>query len=178
MSVPVDGAVDVDGYRLVPVYGRIGSELHREIQRMWVDEGVLSRDAAMRRVDEVVVATLGPAGEVAGVNTVYVGRPPGGSDAWYFYRTFMRAAHRGRPAVVSAAFRMAFDVLRAFPHPMRPAGLLALLENPKLANQGPRKRLERLGFGLVGRDRRGRPVWALRFDGEAPATPPGWLDPA
>jgi hypothetical protein len=177
MSDPGDGAVEVEGYRLVPVYGRVGAELRRGIERMWVDEGALTLEAAVRRVDEVVVAILAPAGEVAGVNTAYVQRLAGGSDAWYFYRTFVRAAYRGRPAVASAAFVMAVDVLRAAPHPMRPAGLLAVVENPKLANAGPMKRMGRLGLHLIGRDKkRGRDVWGARFDGAIPVLPPGLLD--
>ena len=174
---PVPRAVDVDGYRLVAVYGRIDAALHRGIERMWVDEGALPPDAARRRVDEVVVAMLAPAGDVAGVNTAYVRRPPGDAASWYYFRTFVRDAHRGLPQVVSAAFSLAVEELREFPHPHRPVGILAILENPKLANAGPGKRLQRLGLHLVGRDRGGRQVWAVRFDGSLPAMPPGLADP-
>lgn len=145
---------------------------------MWVDEGALPWHAAKRRVDEVVVAMLSPSGDVAGVNTAYVQRPPGDSASWYYFRTLVRGTHRGRPRVVSAAFSMAVDELRTFPHPHRPVGILAILENPKLANAGPGKRLERLGLHLAGRDHVGRPVWALRFDGQVPAMPPGLVGPS
>jgi len=143
---------------------------------MWVDEGALDPLAARRRVDEVVVAMLAPSGEVAGVNTAYVQRPPGDTASWYWFRTFVRDTHRGLPQLVSAAFSMAVGALRAFPHPHRPVGILAILENPKLANAGPGKRLERLGLHAVGRDAGGRQVWALRFDGEVPSMPAGLLD--
>ena len=170
--------VDVDGYRLVAVYGRIDADLHRRIQRMWVDEGALPPDAARRRVDEVVVVMLAPGGEVAGVNTAYVSKATGDVASWYCFRTFVRAAHRGLPLVVSRAFTMAVDELRAFPHPHRPVGLLAILENPKLSNAGPGKRMERLGLRWLGQDRGGRQVWGLRFDGEVPSMPAGLVDPA
>ena len=173
---PSARAADVDGYRLVEVYGRIDADLRRGIERMWVDEGALPPLAARRRVDEVVVAMLAPTGEVAGVNTAYVERLPGDSASWYYFRTFVRHAHRGLPQVVSAAFAMAVGALRAFPHPHRPVGILAILENPKLANTGPSKRLERLGLHAVGRDQGGRHVWALRFDGDVPTMPAGLLD--
>ena len=177
MSDPTSGDIEIRGYRLSPVYGRVGKALADEIVAMWLAAGVLPADEARRRVGEVVIAIRNPDGEVAGVNTVYVRQAPGGSGAWYFYRTFVRPADRGTPGVTSGALRAAIAVLREHPHPEAPRGIVVVVENPKLSKQGPMRRLERLGFHLIGRDAEDRDVWCLRFDGTVPLAPQGLLRP-
>ncbi|MEO8485963.1 MAG: hypothetical protein ABI585_06440 [Betaproteobacteria bacterium] len=174
-SPPAAPPTVVRGYRFEPVYGRVAPALRQEIVALWLAAGVLPEDEARRRVDEVVIAIRNPAGELAGVNTAYVRGVTGGSGSWYFYRTFVRPEDRGVPGVVSGALRVAIETLRAYPHPEHPRGVVAVIENPKLANRGPMRRMDRLGLHRIGQDAAGRDVWCIKFDGTVPVAPPGLL---
>jgi len=172
------GEIAFKGYRLVPVYGRMTPELRAEVAAMWLDARVLPPDEARRRAGEVVFAIRNPAGELAGVNTAMAWEVPGGSGAWYFYRTFVRSRDRGVSGLPTAALRATVALLRDHPHPAAPRGVVVVLENPKLAGRGAMRRMRHLGFHLIGRDQEGREVLCLRFDGTVPVPPPGLLRPA
>ena len=178
MTTPATDEIEIHGYRLTPVYGRLQPGVRDEIVGMWLAAGVLSPDEASRRVEEVVIAIRSPAGAVAGVNTVYVQDVPGGGGAYYFYRTFIRAPDRGVPGVTTAAFKAAVALLREHPHPRAPRGVVLIVENPKLFRRAAVARMERLGLHRMGRDARGREVWCLNFDGTVPAAPEGLLRPS
>jgi hypothetical protein len=177
METPVPRETAFKAYRLIPVYGSVPPDLRGEITAMWRAAGVLLPDEARRRVDEVVIAIRNPAGELAGVNTAFAWEVPGGSGTWYFYRTFVRKADRGVPGLPSASLRAAVAVLRDHPHPGAPLGIVAVVENAKLSKPGSKRRMERLGLHLIGRDDDGHDIWCLRFDGAVPVAPPGLLRP-
>ena len=170
--------IEIRGYRLTPVYGRVPPDVRDEIVGMWLAAGVLPPEEARRRVDEVVCTIRAPSGVLAGVNTVYVQDVPGTAGAYYFYRTFVRPADRGVPGLATGALKAAIAWLRGHPHPRKPLGVVAILENPKLMKRGPSARLRRIGLTLVGRDTAGRDVWCVRFDGAVPSAPEGLLKPA
>ena len=172
------GDVEIRGYRLTPVYGRVPAGVRDEIVGMWLAAGALSSDEAKRRVDEVVIAIRSPSGALAGVNTVYVQDVPGGAGPFYFYRTFVRPADRGVPGLTTAAFKAAVALLRDHPHPRHPRGVVVIVENAKLARPGAVARMKRVGLHLVGRDAQGHDVWCARFDGTVPVAPAGLLKPA
>jgi hypothetical protein len=170
--------VEIRGYRLDAVYGRVPPGVRDEIVGMWLAAGALTPDEARRRVDEVVYTIRAPSGGLAGVNTVYVQDVPGTGSAYYFYRTFVRPADRGVPGLAIGALQAAIAWLRDHPHPRKPLGVVAIVENPKLMKRGPSSRLRRIGLTLVGRDGAGRDVWCIRFDGAVPVAPGGLLKPA
>ena len=172
------GEIEIRGYRLTPVYGRVPPGVRDEIVGMWLAAGAVPPEEAKRRVDEVVIAIRGPSGALAGVNTVYVQDVPGGAGPYYFYRTFVRPADRGVPGIVTAAFGAAVALLRHHPHPRSPRGIVVIVENPKLSRRAAAARMKRLGLHLVGRDAQGHDVWCLMFDGTVPVAPAGLLRPA
>jgi len=161
------------GYRLSIGYGHLEARERDEIIGMWVTAGVLPPPEAQRRVAEVVLTARDPSGSLAGVNTVYVAAVPGASGPYYFYRTFLRPAHRGVWGLAATMFRLALRFLAEYPHPQRPLGLVAVIENPKLAHPRIARRLRRLGLHHLGRDSNGREVWCARFDGSVPKMPSG-----
>lgn len=169
--------IEFRGYKLTPVYGRAPPAARDDIVGMWLAAGVLAPDEAHRRVDEVVYTIRNPSGELAGVNTVYVQDVPGGAGPYYFYRTFVRPADRGIPGLTTAAFKAAVALLRDHPHPRSPRGVVAIVENAKLARRGAVARMKRVGLHLVGRDAQGRDVWCVKFDGTVPVAPAGLLKP-
>ena len=178
MDAPEPGEIVFKGYRLVPVYGRMTPALRDEVVAMWLGANAMPPEEARRRSGEVVFAIRDPAGAIAGVNTAFVWELPGDAGTWYFYRTYMRPADRGVPGLPTAALRAAVDLLRDHRHPAAPRGVVAVFANPRLARRGAMRRMARLGFHLVGRDREGREVLCLRFDGAVPVAPPGLLQPA
>ena len=178
MTDPSAGEIEIRGFRLTPVYGRVPPGVRDEIVGMWLAAGVLPPDEAKRRVDEVVVTIRNPSGALAGVNTVYVQDVPGGAGPYYFYRTFVRPADRGVPGIATAAFQAAVALLRHHPHPRVPRGVVVIVENPKLSRRGAVARMKRVGLHRVGRDAQGHDVWCLRFDGTVPVAPAGLLRPA
>jgi hypothetical protein len=177
MSAAERAVVELRGYRLTGVYGRLTSGERQAIVRMWIDAGVLPPAEAQRRVAEVVVTAQDPGGSLAGVNTVYVAETPGAAGPYYFYRTYIRPAHRGVRGVPTAMLELALAVLRGHSHAPAPLGVVIVAENPKLMRESAMRRLRALGFTLLGRDARGCDVWCLRFDGSTPVAPPGVVAP-
>ena len=173
---PID--VEVAGFRLVEVLGRMTPEVRGEIVGMWTGEGVLAPAEAQRRAAEVVLAVRAADGTVAGVNTAYVQKAPGTALEYWFYRMFLRPAHRGNWALPRAMFVHAIEVLRRHPHPSRPRGLVAIIENPRLMRKAAAATIGELGATRIGRDAQGRDVWCVNFDGTVPVAPPGLLRPA
>jgi len=92
-------------------------------------------------------------------------------------RTFVRPADRGIPGLTTAAFKAAVALLRDHPHPRSPRGVVAIVENAKLARRAAVARMKRVGLHLVGRDAQGRDVWCVKFDGTMPVAPAGLLKP-
>ena len=171
------GDLDIRGYKLSNVYGRVPASVRDEIVGMWLAAEVLLPDEAKRRVDEVVYTIRHPSGVLAGVSTVYVGDVAGVVAPYYFFRMFVRPADRGVWGLPGGTLRATVALLRDLAHPRKPRGLVAIVENPRLMSRGPVARMRRYGFTLVGRDRQGHDVWCIHFDGTVPVPPAGLLTP-
>lgn len=165
------------GYAIEIALGRVGPSLRDELVGMWVSEGVLDAVEARRRTAELVAVARAADGEIAGVATAYVAQLGASATKWWFYRTFVRPAHRTAWALVPALFEHAVEALRTHEHAGRPAGVAAVVENPDLARPGAREEIARAGLHRIGRDAAGRDVWCLRFDGTVEPRPEGLRDP-
>jgi hypothetical protein len=177
MSDATTGDVVIKGYRLTEVLGGITPQLRDEIAGMWLAEGVLPPAEAQRRVAEVVLIARAPDGSLAAVNTAYLALIPGTQSRFWFYRTFIRPAHRGVWGVPRHMLRLAIEALQRHPHPEQPLGVVAIIENERLMRKGASAVIERMGMHRVGRDAQGHDVWCVRFDGVVPVAPPGLLAP-
>ena len=165
------------GYAIEVVLGVVGPSLRDEAVGMWVSENALPAAEARRRSAELVAIARAPDGEIAAVNTAYVAALGGSTIRYWFYRTFVRPAHRTAWALVPALFEHAVAALRRHPHAESPVGIAAVIENPELARAGAREEIARAGLHRVGLDASGRDVWCIRFDGTVPERPPGLHDP-
>jgi hypothetical protein len=170
--------VGVGEYRLVEVMGRLTPDVRDEIVGMWTAEGAVAPAEAQRRVAEVVLMARAADGTVAGVNTAYVQKAPGTTANYWFYRMFLRPAHRGNWALPRAMYVHAIDVLRRQANPAQPKGVVAIVENPRLMRRAASATIAELGATRLGRDAQGRDVWCVNFDGSVPVAPPGLLRPA
>jgi len=165
--------VVVHGHRLRRVHGRLDLPTAQAIIGLWLSQRVLSAAEAERRVHEVVYAAFNPAGELVGVNTVYLANRPDDGRRYWFYRTFLRPDARGAPALPRSMLALTIDYLRAEARrsAAAPAGLMIVTENPKLMQRAARAVLHGLGLQPLGKDPRGRDVWCLLFDGSTPSAP-------
>lgn len=166
------------GYTLDVVLGRVGPSLRDEIVGVWVSENVLAATEARRRAGELVAVARAADGEIAGVATAFVAPLADAGPRYWFFRTFVRPAHRTAWAIVPSLFEQAVEALRAHADPDPPAGIAAAVENPELTRPGARAEIARAGLHLIGLDAAGRDVWCLRFDGTVQQRPPGMREPA
>ena len=153
------------GCRLTNVYGRIRPEQADEVIRLWRSNGVVAPAEAARRCREVVFTIHNEAGDLIGVNTVYVADFRRLGTPYYFYRTFIRASDRGVSGLPELTLRLTCEFLRGHPHPQRPAGVIIETENPKLMRRAQSAKLARLGFRKLGTNQRGQDVLYHNFDG-------------
>ena len=78
--------------RIVPETGN--PALLQSIISMWLEEGVIPRPEAERRVTEVVYAIVDSAENILGVTTAYAGQLPGGGEPVWLLRMFIRSSKR------------------------------------------------------------------------------------
>jgi hypothetical protein len=159
----MNAGYDYHGYTIENVYRAVPPGLREEILELWRRNAVIpSREEAVRRVDQVVLAIRNRAGEVAGVSTVYVGdfREPG--DACYFYRMFIQPDDR-IPGLMRFVTLRTCDVMRERHVAGGPRGVIIVTENRKLMRPGMRRMFERNGYEYMGRDPKGHDVWRALF---------------
>jgi hypothetical protein len=161
-------AAEVSGYKIIPVYGSEDTEARQAVVKMWLDNKILPPQVAAERVKQVVLIITGPAGDVAGVSTVYVGdfskfkanTLPAGS--FYFYRMFIRPQDR----IARMSFKtlgLTYDLLNTFPAKPRPQGLVLVTENPKLKKPGSQRLLQKMGWDDIGRNEQGQIIMKRDF---------------
>jgi len=159
-----------EGYSVETVYGRLNKELAQEIVKFWMQQRVLPNiETARKRVRQVIDVIRNDAGEIVGLNSVYVAPYRNKADNYLFYRLYIRPKDR-RPGLARNATEHLVETVRAHPE-LRPGikGLVAVTENPKLTREAARRQLQRIGFEYDGRGPKGLDVWRIDFsDTESP----------
>jgi len=154
-----------EDYSVSPVSGRVSEELRREEAAVWLRHGAIpDASEARRRADELVCVARNAAGEIVGVNTVYVSRLRAAEDRYFFYRMFIRPRDRHLHLCI-ALVRAAVDALRE----RRVSGsvvkgVVLITENPKLMRDSGRRLLTHLGWRHAGADPRGLDIWRIDFE--------------
>lgn len=117
------------------VRGRLGDELGAKLIAFWTGRGVLTPEQAQMRLTEVVCVALDPAGEVAGVNSVFPERVAlvGGRLFWIYRSALVD------PAADTPMIRAAFEALEGDFDPAAggPVGLCKLVADTEQTRQGP-----------------------------------------
>jgi len=153
-------------YSFRNVYHNLDPATRQEIIDLWTGEGVVSAEAARKRVDEVVFTIRNPAGQLAGVTTVYVDNFVTRDNPYYFMRAFIRSRDRVRWGLLQFVSGKAIEFLKHHGDAaLRPKGMIALVENRKGWRVGARRYLERNGWSYLGIGPRGNHVWYINFDG-------------
>lgn len=160
------------GYRIDIVMGQLLQPVAAEIVRFWMQQGVIPNlDEARRRVKQVVVVVRNTEGEIVALNSVYPAAYRTPQENYFFYRLFVRPQDR-KIGVNTAATRHAVDFLRSQSFPkLDIKGVVIITENPKLAGEGGRRILKRLGFDYDGRGPKGYDIWRVDFAEASPSQP-------
>jgi hypothetical protein len=93
-----------EGYRIRPI-SLDGPITPDDVLRLWEREGSVPPEEASRRVHEVKLVGIDPAGAVAGVSSLFLRRNPQlRMDLWY-YRTYVARDHRHSGLAAQLIFR-------------------------------------------------------------------------
>ena len=93
-----------EGYRIRPL-SEDGPITPDDVLRLWEREGSVPREEANRRVREVKLVGIDPAGAVAGVSSLFLRHNPQmRMDLWY-YRTYVARDHRHSGLAAQLIFR-------------------------------------------------------------------------
>ena len=149
-------------YQLVNIYDDPDSPWRERVIDLWTRTGILARDEAVKRADQIVLVALDGDDNVAGVSTVYVDDFRGPGDRYYFYRLFIAPGHRvyGMMKFMTAMSR---DYLRERECRDRPNGVVVITENPKLMRTGIKREFRRIDFKYAGRNPKGLDIWISEF---------------
>lgn len=139
------------------VYQQLDSELRQKIIDMWMEEGVIPREEANRRVDEVVLVGFDPNGVVCCATTVYIKDVSG--DNYYFFRMFIRERDRGKLKAFKSS-KLTHEYLRTYNHPMKPVGIIAIAENHKITQ----RIMKWEGWNYFGKDKFNRDVYYVSYE--------------
>ncbi len=150
-------------YLLRYVYLCTTEEERAEIRQLWASEGVLLDPLeAERRCSQTAVLVRNGAGELVGLSTVAIVRLED-DQLFYAYRMFIRPRDRV-PNLMVAVVGSTRKFLGRFQHPdLKPAGMVIVSGNPKLARPGARALFARYGFVYWGQTPYGEEVWGFEF---------------
>jgi hypothetical protein len=148
-------------YQLINIFADHGNPLRERVIEFWDNNGVLARDEAVRRSNEIVFVIMDANDEIAGVSTAYPDsfRSPG--DFYYFYRMYIAPAHR-----VYGMMEFITDKTRDFLRDTagdRASGVVIITENAKLMRPGIKRRLRHIGFQHAGKNPTGLDIWVSEF---------------
>lgn len=161
----MDADYDYHGYTIYNVYHAVPAGLRDEIIDLWRRNRILPHpDEAERRVDEVVLVIRGPAGQIVGVSTVYIGDFQQPGNSYYFYRMFIQPADR-IPGLMRFVALRTREILKAqhVPGTDGPQGVIHVNENQKLMRPGMKRMFERNGYEYLGRGPKGNDIWRYLF---------------
>lgn len=154
---------DYQGYAVENVYRVISPALRDEIVEMWLrNQALPNRELALQRVDQVFLSIRNPAGQLAGVATVYIDDFQQRGNPYYFFRMFIQP-HDRIPGLMRFGAILTRDLLRGQHKPGGPQGIIHVNENQKLMRPGMRRMFERNGYEYMGRDPKGQDIWRALF---------------
>jgi hypothetical protein len=154
------------GYRM-EAFGEESSVRREDVIALWTSEAGLSRAEADRRLDELLLVAVAPDGSLAGISTAYLTfNAQLGADFWY-YRTFVAAAHRKANLAVALIVASRDHIVERFTsgQDRRGLGLIFELENEGLKRAFPKGIWYESDFLFIGHNPRGAHVRVHYFPG-------------
>lgn len=151
-------------YRIDFVYNNLTYRQKQQIITMWLESGVLSRQVAEQRVDQVSTMIFDQDDQLIGVSTVYAADFCTPNNPYFFFRMFIIPSARGSNLMRTENMQLNFASLKN-QHGSQAHGLVLELENPKLAALGTNSTyFSERGYTYQGKSARGLQLWYVRFD--------------
>lgn len=151
-------------YRIEYVYRNISDHHKRQVIDMWLSCGVLTRQVAQQRVEQVSTLVFDRQDQLIGVSTVYAADFCAPDNPYFFFRMFIVPSARGSNLMRTEIMQMNFAQLKAS-FSSQAHGLVLELENPKLAALGQKSSyFTERGYTYQGKSARGLQLWYVRFD--------------
>ena len=156
--------------KLVP--GSNNPALLQSIISMWLQERVIPKPEAERRVMEVVYAIVDSGENIVGVTTAYVGQLPGGGEPVWLLRMFIRSSKRAfqgmavKGALQWEILESTFRYLQTLPVSsvnLSFKGALLVTENRKFWSERWRRAFATRGWHPVARDAAGQYIHFRAF---------------
>jgi hypothetical protein len=124
------------------IYHRcLPDDLKQQIINMWVEEGVIPKEEAQRRVDEVVLVGFDPNKEVCCVTTVFLQYVKAFKKYFYIFRMYIRKKDRGKLKAFKSSkltheyLKQQETISRMNMYPLSPVGIIATAENAKITQR-------------------------------------------
>lgn len=150
-------------FELKFVYNYLTSEEKSKIVDLWTSCKVVSKEEALKRVDQVSVIILNEK-EIVGVSTVYINDFTAPDNPYFFYRMFIKEEFRRSYILKDKVVLLNFFELKKI-YGDKVNGLVIELENSKFANLGKNtKYFIKKGFTYYGKSPRGLQLWYVRYD--------------
>lgn len=143
------------------VYGSLKAEDKQNIINMWLSAGVLSKEEAIKRVEQVSVMIYSD-DFVVGVSTVYPAYLTP-NNLYFFFRMFIKQEYRGTN-IKTKVMQLNFHKLKnKFDDKLN--GIVVELENEKLARLGEKTNyFSDRGYTYFGKSARNLQLWYVNFD--------------
>ncbi len=143
------------------VYGNLKAEDKQNIINMWLSAGVLSKEEAIKRVEQVSVMIYSD-DFVVGVSTVYPAYLTH-NNPYFFFRMFIKQEFRGTN-IKTKVMQLNFHKLKnKFDDKLN--GIVVELENEKLARLGEKTDyFMDKGYTYFGKSARNLQLWYVNFN--------------
>lgn len=164
-SSPVLPDCRFNEFSLAWTYQAHGPAMRERIVRFWHEQGAIVDPAeAWRRSFEVGCIVFDRHGEIAGVTSIYMDKLAASGPGFWMFRMFIRPDSRYLGLGCLMLNTTASRLQAQFGHEQgSPAGVCAVIENPKLLTRGGMRVMQRLGLRHIGQDHLDRAVWLRQF---------------
>jgi hypothetical protein len=143
------------------VYGNLKEEDKQNIVNMWLSAGVLSKEEAIKRVEQVSVMIYSN-DFVVGVSTIYPAYLTP-NNPYFFFRMFIKQEYRGTNIKIKVMQLNFHKLKNKFDDKLN--GIVVELENEKLARLGENTNyFNDKGYTYFGKSARNLQLWYVNFD--------------
>ena len=144
------------------VYGNLKEKEKQNILNMWLSAGVLQKEEAIKRVEQVSVIIFNSTNEIVGVSTVYPAYLTP-NNPYFFFRMFIKQEFRGTNIKIKVMWLNFSELKNKFSNKLN--GIVVELENEKLARLGKNTNyMIKKGFIYHGESARNLQLWYVNFD--------------
>lgn len=154
----------MEKHRIDFVFRNLADSQKEQVINMWLSCGVLSRQAAEQRVNQVSTMVFDQQNRLTGVSTVYTADFGAPDNPYFYFRMFITPSARGSNEMRKKVMQMNYSGLKK-QYASQVHGLVLELENTKLDALAKNSAyFTKRGYTYHGKSARGLQLWYIRFD--------------